>query len=561
MHSYRVGKERNALIVTGADLLAMELKQQSVSWASTLCGNGLNPFYVACRKAGIRLIDTHNEQAAAYMADAYARLTGRVGVCAVSSGVAHSNALTGVANAFFDGAPLLLITGASAGYGVGRGVFQEFDQAGLATPISKFAKVVSRAGDLRFLVGQAFAAALSGRPGPVHLTIPVDVLEEKVDTYVHIAASRNAETSVVEQTGQNLVTEAAKVIRRAERPLLIAGSGVFYARGQKAMMDFSEASAIPIVTPIWDRGAVEKPHPNFLGVIGAASGEPRLLEDSDLIILAGARVDYRVGFLASPRVRRDAFIIRIDRDVCELGQGIEPDLSFAASPALVLDQLATEMRRLGESPHKRWLDEARERWHLFRAPWIKRPSPLTKPMSGLHIVEAIRPLLTDDVIFLIDGGNIGQWAHMVLADHYPGRWLTCGASAVVGWGIPGAMAAKLAYPDRPVLLLSGDGAFGFTVTELESAVRQNLPFVAVVANDSAWGIVVCDQRRAFGEEGVISSRIGIIRYDQVAEALGANGLRVEDPKELVKAIQRSFSADRPTIIDIPTSLGGPTDTK
>jgi len=556
-----VDKERDAMIGTGADVLAKELKRQGVTWASTLCGNGLNPFYVACRKASIRLIDTHNEQAAAYMADAYARLTGRVGVCAVSSGVAHSNALTGVANAFFDGAPLLLITGASAGYGVGRGVFQEFDQVGLATPISKFAKAVSRAGDLTFLVRQAFAAALSGRPGPVHLTIPLDVLEEKVDTSVDIAASRNAETSVVEQTDQNLVTEAAKVIRRAERPLLIAGSGVFYARGQKAMMDFSEASAIPIVTPIWDRGAVDKPHPNFLGVIGAASGEPCLLEDSDLIILAGARVDYRVGFLLPPKVRQGVFIIRIDGDVCELEQGIKPDLSFAVSPALMFDQLAMEMRRLGEPPHMKWLDEARDRWRLFRARWIERPPPLTKPMSGLHIVEAILPLLKDDIIFLIDGGNIGQWAHMMLTDQYPSRWLTCGASAVVGWGIPGAMAAKLAFPDRPVLLLSGDGAFGFTVTELESAVRQELPFVAVVANDSAWGIVVCDQRREFGDEGVISSRFGAIRYDQVAEALGANGMRVEEPRELTEAIRRSFSADRPTVIDVLTSVGGPAETR
>jgi len=546
-------------MLTGADLLVSELKRQGVTWVSTLCGNGLNPFYVACRKAGIRLIDTHNEQAAAYMADAYARLTGRIGVCAVSSGIAHSNALTGVANAFFDGAPLLLITGASAGYGGDRGVFQEFDQVALAAPICKFAKLVSRTEHLAFLVREAFAAALSGRPGPAHLTIPVDVLEDKVNTFSGMDKSSYVQTSQVEQVDRNLVKDAVKIIKYAQCPLLVAGSGVFYANGQEAMLRFSEASAIPIVTPIWDRGAVERPHPNFLGVVGAASGEPRLLEDSDLIILAGARVDYRVGFLTQPKVGEDAYIMRIDRDVCELRQGIEPNSSFSASPALVFDQLAREMRRLGEPLHKKWLEEARERWRLFRVRWTEKPSPVTKPMSGLHIVEAIRPLLTDDVVFLIDGGNIGQWAHMVLADHYPSRWLTCGASAVVGWGIPGAMAAKLAYPNRFVLLLSGDGAFGFTVTELESAVRQKLPFVAVVANDSAWGIVVSGQRSAFGEEGVISSRFGAIRFDQVAKALGANGLRVEDPKKLTSAIRSGFSADCPTVIDVPTSLGGPAD--
>jgi len=544
---------------TGAELLVQELKRQGVTWVSTLCGNGLNQFYVACRRASIRLIDTHNEQAASYMADAYARLTGHVGVCAVSSGVAHSNALTGVANAFFDGGPLLLITGASPGYGAGRGVFQEFDQVALAAPICKFAKCVTKTSDIVFLVRQAFATALNGRPGPVHLTIPIDVLEGRLDSSGNTGPKKIAESAQRERVDSDLIEEAAKTIRRAQRPLLIAGSGVFYANAGEAMIRFSEASAIPIVTPIWDRGAIEKPHPNFLGVIGAASGQPRILEDSDLIILAGARVDYRVGFLTPPKVSQDAFIIRIDRDICEIGQGVEPHISFPASPSLVFNQLATEMHSLGEPPHRTWLNEARERWRLLRARWIGKSSRVAKPSTGLEIVEAIRPLLREDVLFLIDGGNIGQWVHMVLADHYPSRWLTCGASAVVGWGIPGAMGAKLAYPERPVLLLSGDGAFGFTITELESAVRQRLPFVAVVANDSAWGIVVSGQRSAYGEEGIISSRFGTIRFDRIAEALGANGVRIEEPEELAAAIKRGFEEDLPTVIDVPISIRGPAD--
>lgn len=546
------------MALTGADLLVSELKRHGVTWVSTLCGNGLNQFYVSCRKAGVRLIDTHNEQAAAYIADAYARLTGRVGVCAVSSGVAHSNALTGVANAFFDGAPLLLITGASSGYGAGRGVFQEIDQIALAAPICKFATWVSRTSDLIFLVRQALATAMSGRPSPVHLTIPVDIFEDRVSAPVKLVEKSRMQTPPSQHADPSLVSEAVKVIRHAQSPLLVAGSGVFYAGGQSAMMRFSEASAIPIVTPIWDRGAVEKPHPNFLGVIGAASGEPRLLEDADLVILAGARVDYRVGFLKPPKVRADAFIFRIDQDIHELRQGIEPDLPLPASPASAFEQLTAKIHPPQPS-HMKWLDEARERWRRFRTRWVDKPAPITKPMTGRHIVDAIRPLLTEDVVFLIDGGNIGQWAHMALADHYPSRWLTCGTSAVVGWGIPGAMAAKLAYPDRPVLLLSGDGAIGFTITELESAVRQRLPFVAVVANDKAWGIVVSNQRCRFGEEGVISSRTGDIRFDQVAEALGANGVRVEHPRELAHAIRQGFSVDRPTVIDVPISIGGPAD--
>jgi acetolactate synthase-1/2/3 large subunit len=180
-------------------------------------------------------------------------------------------------------------------------------------------------------------------------------------------------------------------------------------------------------------------------------------------------------------------------------------------------------------------------------------------MTGRHVVEAIRPFLTEEVVFLIDGGNIGQWAHMALADRYPGNWLTCGASAVVGWGIPGAMAAKLAFPESSVLLLSGDGAFGFTIAEIEAATRQGLPFVTVVADDKAWGIVVSGQRQSHGEEGVLASRFGPIRYDEVAKAFGANGTTAGSVEELAGAIRQGMGSDRPTVIRVPISIGGPAD--
>jgi len=551
------------MALTGADILASELKVHNVEFVSTLCGNGLNPFYLACKRSGIRIIDTHNEQAAAYIADAYGKLTGKVGVCAVSSGIAHSNALTGVANAYFDGSPMLLITGASAGYGANRGVFQEFDQVGLASPICKFAKCIYRVGELSFIIEEAFRTAISGRPGPVHVTVPLDVMNAEVEEPISRTSGIPKSTVSLQDSqpgnlDSTLIKEAIQMIRRAKRPILIAGSGIFYSGGQGALIHFSEVAEIPIVTPIWDRGSVEDPHPNFLGVVGAASGEPRLLEDADLLIIVGARVDYRVGFLKPPKINPEASILRIDIDPSELLQGGNPDLAILASPKLALNKLAEKLTHDIGSSRKEWLKETRERWRKFKARWIK-PPPLDKPISGWHIVNAIRPLLTEEVIFLIDGGNIGQWAHMALADHYPSYWLTCGASAVVGWGIPGAMAAKLVYPDRPVLLLSGDGAFSFTLAEIESAVRHELPFVAVVANDSAWGIVVSTQRGEYGEKGVIASRFSDIRFDKVAEALGARGLRINDPKELRRSVEDGFSSKVPTIIDVPVSVLGPAD--
>ncbi|MFP4057232.1 MAG: thiamine pyrophosphate-binding protein [Candidatus Brocadiia bacterium] len=546
--------------MTGADLLALTLRERNVEFVATLCGNGMNPLYTACHEANIRLIDTRNEQAAAYMADAYARLTRRVGVCAVSSGVAHVNALTGLANAWFDGAPLLLITGESPSSQSDMGKFQELDHVALARPITKYARQVHQPQKVAYYVHEALAAATSGRPGPVHLSIPVDVLAAEVAEGAAIRVSPGpGEVRQDASADPDLVAEAARLIAEAQRPVLVAGTGVFYAEGQDELADLASVAAIPVVVPIWDRGAVDEPSDWFMGAVGAASGQPRLLADADLVVLAGARVDYRLGYCLPPAVPDEATIVRIDVDPAELRSGIEPHLKLLGDPCTVLGQLAHATRRLEAQPHTEWLQEAQRRRQEFTRPWLGEAPPPAPPMTGRHLVDAIRPVLDDDVVFLIDGGNIGQWAHMALCERYPGPWLTCGASGVVGWGLPGAIGARMAYPSRPVLLLSGDGALGFTLAELETSVKHGAPFVVVVADDRAWGIVVSGQRRDYGPEGVLASRMEAVRYTEVAEAFGAAGVRVEEPDGLEPAIRKALAADRTTLIHCPIALGGPAD--
>lgn len=295
--------------------------------------------------------------------------------------------------------------------------------------------------------------------------------------------------------------------------------------------------------------------PEFLGVVGAASGGPALLADSDAIVLAGARVDYRVGYMKPPAISAAARVIRVDREPGELNQGVLPDVGLLGDPGAVLTQLADEWARRRLAARSGWLREAQQRNARYRARWAK--SPAAPPMTGQHLVEALRPVLTDDTIFLIDGGNIGQWAHVLLWDRYPGDWLTCGASAVVGWGLPGAIAAKLLHPDRPVLLLSGDGAIGFTIAELEIAVRHQAPIVAVVADDQAWGIVASGQKRSLGEP--IASILGPVDYAQVAQGFGACGIVAENPGDLTAAVRKALASGRPTVIEAPIALLGPTD--
>ena len=420
--------------MTGADMLVGILREQGVTFVSTLCGNGLNPFYVACQKAGMRLVDTRNEQAAAYMADAYARLTGRIGVCAVSSGIAHVNALSGLVNAYYDGAPMLLISGESATAYSGQGKFQELDQPALATPVCKMSARVERPENLAFQVHQALALAQAGRPGPVHLTVPVDVLEAEVPEEQAGKGSSLPLAHLRCEGDREDVRRALSWIAAAERPLLVVGSGAFHAKAGAAVTDFIELTDIPTVVPIWDRGVIRRQIVQFLGVIGAASGEPRLLSDCDLFVLVGTRTDYRVGYAQPPALNAAARVVRVDADAGELRRGARPDLAILGDPASVLEAWRELWRGGRYRSHLRWLKEARRRDAAFRAPW--KGVPPAPPMTGRHIVEALRPFLREETIFLIDGGNIGQWAHMCLADGYPETWLTCGASAVVGWGVP-----------------------------------------------------------------------------------------------------------------------------
>ena len=204
----------------------------------------------------------------------------------------------------------------------------------------------------------------------------------------------------------------------------------------------------PVTVPIWDRGAVEEPIPEFVGVIGSASGEPRILPDADLVILAGARVDYRLGYLEPPAVSRKAKIIRIDPDPQEMVQGIRPDVALLGDVRTVFSQLIKVLRSKGHEGSSAWLAAARKRDRAFRKKWIASPLQPALLPTGRHIIEALRGVVDERTFFLVDGGNIGQWVHMAMADRYPERWITCGASGGIGWGIPGAMAVRSLLSQR-----------------------------------------------------------------------------------------------------------------
>lgn len=516
--------------MTAIEWFLEALKQRGVTWVATLCGHGLDPLYDAARRAGLRLIDTRNEQTAGYMAGSAGRLTRRPGVVAVSSGVAHVNALAGVADAFMDGAPMLLVSGAAAVRTRGMGCFQDLDQVALAAPITRYARFVDCAGRVLEILDEAWRAALEG-PGPAHVTFPMDVQTEELDEARLVRPSSRPAGRF--ELGDP--EETAQALARAERPLVVAGSGVYYAGEGEALVEFCERFAIPFVIPIWDRGCAERPVEAFMGVIGAATGGPRLLAEADCIVMAGAAPDYRVGYLQPGAVAAAARVTYLNHGWREL---------------------ATLYERAGGHARREWLEDAARRRDAFRrAAWECGEKQSGGRTHAIHIIRALAEIVTEGTVLLIDGGSIGQWAHQLLCDRYPARWLTCGRSAVVGWGIAGAMAARATLPDAPVILLSGDGAFTFAVAELECAARQGLHFVAIVADDQGWGITRVGHMEKFGQP--IASSLGPVDFARLAETLGARGVRVEEPAAIGGAIRKALETPVVTVLHVPITGGNP----
>ena len=338
----------------------------------------------------------------------------------------------------------------------------------------------------------------------------------------------------------------------AERPVIVAGSGVYYAKGERALATFCERFAIPTVVPIWERGSFPSDHASYMGVIGSATGGPEILADADLVLVLGARSDYRVGYLQPPTVDENAAIVRVDADPAELDQGTGAHVTVTASPAAFLRDLEVTCEFV--IPKTDWLIEAQGRKQAYRDQVVGAQRP-DEGCHALDVVEAIGEAMTPETTLVIDGGNIGQWAHQVLNDSYPGHWLTCGTSGVVGYGIAGAMAARLNDPDHPVILLSGDGALTFTVAELEAAVRQGLPFVVVLADDEAWGITLTGHEGQFGRG--ITSELGPIDYVSMARSFGAEAMYIDEPEGILPAILTAMGSEVPTLIHVPVVRSNP----
>jgi thiamine pyrophosphate-dependent acetolactate synthase large subunit-like protein len=524
--------------VTGSQLVAEQLRREGVDTLFFIMGGPIIEVAGAAEAEGIRIIDVRHEQAAAMAAHAYARATGRPGVCLAASGPATTNLLTGIANAYTDAAPVIALGGASATTQFGMDAFQEFDQVGCFRPVTRWAERALHTARLPEMVNTAFRHALGQKPGPVYLDLPGDVLYRTVERErVHFPPPARP----VRAAGDPAQIElAVDLLRRAERPIIVAGSGVLWSGAEQELAAFVDRTGIPFFTTPQARGAVPEDHELcFLGARSAA------FQQADTVLLLGTRTNFIIGHALPPRFAADAKFIMVNSDATEIGHNRAIDAGIVGDAKLVLGQM---LRALDGFPDKRrsaWVDFLRQTDAARRERAEAEMATDQVPIHPMRLCREVRDVLDRDAILIEDGHEILNMARQTIPSYVPRARLNAGPNGCMGVCLPFALGAKAAQPGRQVVALCGDGSFGMNVQELDTAVRHNLPFVAVISHNGGWTGAIRGRK-------VPGRDLRMTRYDEVARAFGCYGEYVERPEEIRPAIERALASGRPAVVNVVT---------
>ena len=538
--------------LTGSHLIARSLKLEGVENLFTLAGDHVLPVLDVVSDAGFRLIDTRHEQAAVHMADAWGRITGQPGV-AMYTTPGFANAIPGLASAYHAESPLLSISGSAELSELGRGAMQEIDQVGMARPITKGAWMVTDVRRIPHMIAQALRVAYSGRRGPVHLTIPVDiqqqaVSEDDVDFYdpaeYRGVSPRNAPSESVQA--------AIELLRGAGRPIIIAGSAAAYARSGDALRGLIETTRIPLMTEGDARGLVSDEHPCCFGFFDAGLNRAaKMLGTADVVVLLGRKQDIILGYGMAPTISPDAKIIQIDPSEAEIGRNRGVSMGIVGDIEAIAGQLNDEASKHSwtDLPWLAELQHARDEQNRS----LESLAIAETPMHAMYVHKTVGEMLRDDDSLAFDGGDFCHFGKAYHPSRTPKGWSYLSPMGMLGSALPAAMAAKLAYPERRSVIFTGDGSFGFNGMEFDTAVRHDLPVVAIMGNDAAWGIDRQIQLQVFGKP-VVTDLLPT-RYDKVVEGLGGYSEHVEDPEDLAPALRRAFDSGRPSLVNIEVQRG------
>ena len=460
----------------------------------------------------------------------------------------HANAIPGLVNALSSESPVLNIAGSAGLRDYHRGIMQEIDQVGLARPATKGAWLVHDARRIPDMVATAVRSAFEGRRGPVHLTVPIDVQTQRVEEaevrfYDAVAyrpqAPRLAAPAQIEQ--------ALRLLRAAERPLIVAGTPAAYGDWGAALERLIETTKLPLMTEEAARGIVSDQHPYCFGFFDLSQHQPaNLIREADVVLLLGKMLDFTVGYGLPPILAQSAKLIQVDPSGVQVGRNRGVDVGIVGDIGPVAEQLAAAAATQAW-PERPWLERLRTARAAERAR-IEAFATDEAPLRSMFVHKTLAAILRPDDVLVFDGGDYAYYGRAYLPARQPRSWYYLPNLGMLGQAVPTAIAAKLARPGSRVFCITGDGSFGFNGMELDTAVRHGLDIVVLLGNDAAWGIDKNIQLGLYGKP--VITDLAPTRYDLVAAGLGAHGELVERPEQLAPALERALAARRPALLNI-----------
>ncbi len=531
-------------MIKGAAMILSALEKEGVEIIFGFPGGAVLSLYNQLYDSSLKHLLVRHEQGAVHAADGYARVTGRPGVVFATSGPGATNLVTGIANAYMDSVPLVLITGQVASNFIGTDAFQEADITGITLPVTKHNYLVKNVEDLPAILAEAFYLASTGRPGPVLIDVPKDIFDQEA----HFSYNQKCDIPGYKPTykghaGQ--VSRAVKAIRDAKKPVIFGGGGLIRSGASEALQGLAEKARIPVILSLMGLGAYPGDQELFLGMPGMHGSVTAnyALTEADLIIATGVRFDDRVtGKIES--FARNAKIVHIDIDPAEIGKNVEIDVPIVGDVRLVLEEL---IRKLRPGDTVKWLRQISAWQEKFPIPTgIPGLSNLLKPQ---FVIRELSRLSGDNTIVATDVGQHQMWAAQHFTVREPKTFLTSGGLGTMGYGFPAAIGAKLAAPDKQVICISGDGSFQMNIQELATAVNNGIDITIAIINNGFLGMVRQWQDIFYNKRYSHTAMDSSPDFVKVAEAYGAKGFRAENEEEATAAIEQAFAQKGPVLID------------
>lgn len=528
--------------MSGADILIKSLECEGVDTIFGYPGGAVLNIYDAiyrCKK--IKHILTRHEQGLIHAADGYARSTGKPGVCIATSGPGATNLVTGIATAYMDSVPLVIITGQVAVSYIGKDSFQEADITGITLPITKYSYLVKDVRDLARYVREAFHLATTGRPGPVLIDLPKDVTYAETEFFyppeIDLPGYKLKPNGIEKE-----VEKASEMLKEAQRPVIIAGGGVVNSGAHEELLTLAEKLQIPVSTTLMGKGSFPENHPLYLGMPGmhGTAYANYAISDCDLLLAVGMRFDDRVTGNVKT-FAKDAKVIHIDIDAAEINKNIHVDLSIVSDAKNALEKLLGIIK---EKDNRRWLDKI-EFWKKEYPLKYCKDSTRIKPQ---YILEKINEVTAGDAYFVTDTGQHQMWAAQYLKCVRPRSFMTSGGLGTMGYGFPAAMGVQIAHPEAKVVTIVGDGGFQMNSQELATAVHYNLPLTICIFNNGYLGMVR-QWQDLFLDKRYSHTEISQPDFVKLAESYGAVGMRVEKPEDVKKTLEKAMETPRPVVID------------